>query len=48
MKTGERDRSEQSHFYEVSWTSEGFIHIRQAKQRFLNFIVTGEESWVVK
>jgi hypothetical protein len=48
MDNGERERSEQSQFYKVSWTSEDFIHVRQAKQQFPNFIVIGEESWVVK
>jgi len=48
MKTRERESSEPSQFYKVSWTREGFIHVRQAKQHFPNFIITGEESWVVK
>jgi len=48
MKTGERERSEQSQFYKVSWTGEGFIHVRQAKQQFPNLIFTREESLVGK
>jgi len=40
MKNGETERSEQSQFYKVSWTGEGFIHVRQPKQ-FPNLIVTG-------
>jgi hypothetical protein len=48
MKTGERERSEKKgQFWKFSWTGEGFIRVRQAKQHFHNFIVTGEESWVV-